>query len=150
MHRPQTLDVIDTITLFGILGGTRHALEWRRVRPRVWLFFTGEAGSARAGNEWTGSLLIFFITGDRSVQLPSDSLSWINFKLSSDGLYGTISPALCLRLYFHWSKRSTKLEKNSFFGCSTHPTIALKFKCRFIVHNLSLPKLVWPDFVFEI
>ena len=31
----------------------------------------------------------FFITGDASVQLPSDSLSWTNFKLSSDGLYGT-------------------------------------------------------------
>ena len=25
------------------------------------LFFTGEAGSARAGNEWTGNLLIFLL-----------------------------------------------------------------------------------------
>ena len=31
----------------------------------------------------------FFITGDASVQLPSDSLSGTNFKLSSDNLYGT-------------------------------------------------------------
>ena len=31
----------------------------------------------------------FFITGDASVQLPSDSLYGTNFKLSSDGLYGT-------------------------------------------------------------
>ena len=40
----------------------------------------------------------FFITGDASVQLPSDSLSGTNFKLSSDNLYGTEGVGKNLRM----------------------------------------------------
>ena len=48
MHEPQTFDVIGTVALFGILGGTGHALTALYMWWLV-IYFTGTAHACTSG-----------------------------------------------------------------------------------------------------